>query len=309
MKQVPVFLCLVGLSLAGLVKREAEADADADAYYGYGAYGGHSYGRGYGLKPFVDFGRGHHGGYHGHGHSHVAVVPTVQRSCHTEVEVVTSQVCHAVPEQVCHDVPEQVCHTETDSVVETTYVEKCQDIVTQHCSQTHQTVHTSSAVVGHAVGHAVAGHAVAAPAVGVVGRAGLVGHHLGKREAEAEADAEATADADADADPGLYGHYGHARSSAPACHAVTEKQCQQVPVQSARPVARQVCNTVSRPVCNTVSRQECSTVSRQECTTVSRQECHPVHQEVPREVCADHVSATAVQSTVHGYHGHGGYHH
>ena len=47
----------------------------------------------------------------------------------------------------CHT--KQRCHQEYDTIVDTTYIEECQDIVTQHCQQTSQQVHHSSAVVGH----------------------------------------------------------------------------------------------------------------------------------------------------------------
>ena len=77
--------------------------------------------------------------------------------------------CHVVYDvvhnQKCHDVYHEECHEEYDVVVDTTYIEECQDIVTQHCQQTSQQVHHSSAVVGHDSqvihgGHTGAGHAV-----------------------------------------------------------------------------------------------------------------------------------------------------
>merc|ERR1739848_845461 len=94
--------------------------------------------------------------------------------------------CQQHVEKQCHKVPQQhnrqECHEEYDVVVDTTYIEKCQDIVTQHCQETHTKVHHSSAVVGHD-SHVVShGHG---------------GYH-GKMEAEAE--------------PG-YGGYSHGHSS------------------------------------------------------------------------------------------------
>ena len=118
--------------------------------------------------------------------------------CHTVYDVVHNQ--------KCHDVYHEECHEEYDVVVDTTYIEQCQDIVTQHCQQTHTKVHHSSAVVGHD-SHVVShGHG---------------GYH-GKREAEAE--------------PG-YGGY----SSGPQCQQHVEKQCHKVPQQHQRQVPRQVC--------------------------------------------------------------------
>merc|ERR1739840_84390 len=63
---------------------------------------------------------------------------------------------------------DQQCHEEYDTIVDTTYTEQCQDIVTQHCNSVSQKVHHSSAVVGH--DSQVVSH----------------GHGYGKREAEAE---------------------------------------------------------------------------------------------------------------------------
>merc|ERR1712066_795107 len=44
---------------------------------------------------------------------------------------------------------DQQCHEEYDTIVDTTYTEECQDIVTQHCNSVSKQVHHSSAVVGH----------------------------------------------------------------------------------------------------------------------------------------------------------------
>merc|ERR1712083_1244398 len=125
MKQVSILICLLGVCCAGLVKRDADPEADADADPGYGHHG-------YG------------------GHTAVAVGPVAASTqCHTEYDVaisqacntVTEQACTTVPEQVCntvtdhvpkqecHTVTEQACHTETDTVIDTTHIEQCKDIV------------------------------------------------------------------------------------------------------------------------------------------------------------------------------------
>ena len=44
---------------------------------------------------------------------------------------------------------DQQCHQEYDTIVDTTYIEECQDIVTQHCQEVSKQVHHTSAVVGH----------------------------------------------------------------------------------------------------------------------------------------------------------------
>merc|ERR1712098_125564 len=101
---------------------------------------------------------------------------------------------------------DQQCHQEYDTVVDTTYTQQCQDIVTKHCQSTHKQVHHSSAVVGHD-SKVVSG-----------------GYGYGKRDAEAE--------------PG-YGSHGY--SSGPQCQQHVEKQCQKVPHQTQRQIPRQVC--------------------------------------------------------------------
>merc|ERR1712179_337791 len=103
---------------------------------------------------------------------------------------------------------DQQCHEEYDTIVDTTYTEQCQDIVTQHCNSVSQKVHHSSAVVGH--DSQVISH----------------GHGYGKRDAEAE--------------PG-YGGY----SSAPQCQQKVDRQCHKVPHQNARKVARPVCKQIA----------------------------------------------------------------
>merc|ERR1712074_172016 len=103
---------------------------------------------------------------------------------------------------------DQQCHEEYDTIVDTTYTEQCQDIVTQHCNSVSQKVHHSSAVVGH--DSQVISH----------------GHGYGKRDAEAE--------------PG-YGGY----SSGPQCQQKVDRQCHKVPHQNARKVARPVCKQIA----------------------------------------------------------------
>merc|ERR1711970_1621365 len=102
------------------------------------------------------------GGHFAYGHQ--------QKHCHTKYNIAY----------------EQACHEEYDVIVDTTYVEDCQDIITTHCQETSLQVHRSSAVVGHDSK--------------VVGRGygGYGGYGIGKREA----DAEPKADAKADAEPG-----------------------------------------------------------------------------------------------------------
>merc|ERR1711862_1070633 len=61
--------------------------------------------------------------------------------------------CHDKKDRQCHKTPKQAsrqeCHEEYDVVVDTTYIEECQDIITTHCQETFQQISHSSAVVGH----------------------------------------------------------------------------------------------------------------------------------------------------------------
>ena len=120
------------------------------------------------------------GGHFAYGHH--------QDHCHTEYSV---QI-----EESCHEEYDEECHEEYDTVVDTTYVAECQDIVTQHCHETTQQVHHSAAVVGQD-SHVVPQHA-----------------GFSKREA----------------DP-LHGHNHHNNLQ---CFSKPHKQCHQKPVQNQR---------------------------------------------------------------------------
>jgi len=120
-------------------------------------------------------------------------------------------------------------------IVDTTYIEECQDIVTQHCNSVSQQVHHSSAVVGH--DSQVVSH----------------GHGYGKREADAEAE------------PG-YGGY----SSGPQCQEKVDRQCHKVPQQHERKVARPVCETVV----DTTYIEECEETFTTECSQSHTQVHH-----------------------------------
>merc|ERR1712123_432741 len=65
--------------------------------------------------------------------------------------------CHKTPKQNSRKIPRKVCKT----IVDTTYIENCQDTITTHCTETSQQVSRSSAVVGHdskVVSRAYGGH-------------------------------------------------------------------------------------------------------------------------------------------------------
>ena len=83
----------------------------------------------------------HHGGYGYHkrdaGHEGYSSKPQCQ-------EHVDRQ-CNKIPEHKSKKIPRPVCKT----IVDTTYIEECEDIVTEHCEETTKQVHQHSAVVGH----------------------------------------------------------------------------------------------------------------------------------------------------------------
>ena len=149
--------------------------------------------------------------------------------------------CQQHVEKKCHQKPiqkhRQECHEEYDTIVDTTYIEECQDIVTQQCHETHQQVHHSSAVVGHDT------HVVAH------------GHGYGKREAEPEAAAEA----------GVQGY-----SSGPKCQKNVERQCQKKPIQK----EREECHEEFDVEINTTYTEECEEVVTKHCEEVHTQVHH-----------------------------------
>merc|ERR1712106_212057 len=177
--------------------------------------------------------------------------PAQEPECHNVVDVIQEQQCHQ----------EQQCRDEVTTIVDTTTIEDCQDITEQVCTQSSVSVAHSSNVVGRTSG--VAGVAVAPAAVGVAGvaggvqavgyGAGLINHHIGKREAEADADAFYGAGYAA-APVAAAGGY----SSAPNCHAETKRVCNPRSVQTPRQISNPVC--VSVPICNSIPREVPRTV-------------------------------------------------
>merc|ERR1711936_348257 len=133
--------------------------------------------------------------------------------------------CHKVPKQNQRKVPRPVCKT----IVDTTYIEECENTFTTECTQTHTQVHHSSAVVGHDTQVVAGGYGY--------------GGHYGKRSAEP-------------------GHGGF--SSGPICQEHVERQCHKVPQAHERKVPRQVCHSEPReqchPTAHKVARKVCAHV-------------------------------------------------
>merc|ERR1712106_731333 len=153
--------------------------------------------------------------------------------------------CFSKPHKQCHQKPvqnqRQECHEEYDVIIDTTYIEECQDIITTHCQETSQQVHHSSAVVGHDSQVVSHGHG---------------GYGYGKREAKADAKAEA--------EPG----YGY--SSGPQCQDKKDRQCHKKPVQNKRKVPRPVCKTIV----DTTYIEECEETFTTQCHTAHTQVHH-----------------------------------
>merc|ERR1712189_142084 len=130
--------------------------------------------------------------------------------------------CHKIPKQSAHD----ECHTEYDIVVDVTYIEECEHVVTTHCEEEHQQVHHSSHVVGH--------------------DSQVVGHHGGhyggyhKRAAK----------------PGSHGY-----SSGPRCHDKKDQQCHKIPKEQ----EHEECFVDYEIVVDVTYIEECEYVTRTYC--------------------------------------------
>merc|ERR1711982_251355 len=132
--------------------------------------------------------------------------------------------CHDKKDHQCHKIPKQSehdeCHVEYDVVVDVTYIEECEYVVTTHCQEEHQQVHHSSHVVGHdsqVVGVHHSGHSYG-------------GYH--KRDADA-------------------GDHGY--SSGPYCEDKKDKQCHKHPKENTRKIPKQTC----KKIVDTIYIEEC----------------------------------------------------
>merc|ERR1711915_66459 len=65
----------------------------------------------------------------------------------------SAPICKSVPEKTCTprnvEKPKKVCHDEYDEIVDTTIIEKCEEIITTKCEQVSTQARHSSGVVGH----------------------------------------------------------------------------------------------------------------------------------------------------------------
>jgi len=75
--------------------------------------------------------------HHHKGHQHHSVGP----KCHDKHD----KQCHKMPKKQSHKVPRHLCKT----IVDTTYIEECEEIITTRCEETHSKSFHTSHVVGH----------------------------------------------------------------------------------------------------------------------------------------------------------------
>jgi len=239
----------VGISHCFVVKRDADADPD-------------NLGLGYGTGIVT-------GGVTG-----VSPTQVSQPVCNS----VPQKVC----KDRTVETPRKVCHTEHDEIIDTTITEHCEERITTKCEQVSSQTRHSSAVVGadskvvatgivasgeatvgvgpSVVSGSVSGYSAggALGASGIIGAAGAVnagGLAVGSGYADGYGysgiaktySGYTKRDADADAfTAGVVANTGVSpvSTSAPVCHSVPVRTCNNVPVNTPRKVAKTVCKTV-----------------------------------------------------------------
>jgi hypothetical protein len=223
MKQFLVLFCLIPFIFC---------DADADPGYGYGRYGGHYHRKHYAPKCHVTYETVTSQACKTVTEP-VCATKTVTnyitesknecstrsvQECNTVTRNVPEEQCATRTEQECRNivtqVPDQECHTETEKqctevpqctteiteVPETTFVDECNDIVHQVCSETQVHVQAHANVIAHAAPALVNTVSTAGPLSAAIGvntipaAAGVPGallpsatHVIAKREADADA--------------------------------------------------------------------------------------------------------------------------
>merc|ERR1739838_310067 len=133
--------------------------------------------------------------------------------------------CHKIPKQSEHE----ECHVEYDVIVDVTYLEQCEYVVTTYCEEEYQQVHLSSSIIGHD-SQVVDVHNE--------GHYGHDGHH--KRAAVA-------------------GEQGY--SSPPRCEDKKDKQCQKYPKETSRKIPKNIC----KKIVDTVYIEECEEIVTTQC--------------------------------------------
>ena len=88
----------------------------------------------------------HHGGHHKreaaeHGHKGGHHSYSTGPKCHDKKD----KQCHEMPKRESHKIPKTLCKT----IVDTKYIEECEEIITTHCEETHEKKYHTTHVVGH----------------------------------------------------------------------------------------------------------------------------------------------------------------
>merc|ERR1739838_137976 len=91
-----------------------------------------------------------HGGY-GHGSHHKR---SAQPGGHHHCEDKKEQQCHKHPKENSRKIPKQTCK----KIVDTIYIEECEERIYTHCEETHEKTHHSTRVVGHESHKVAHGH-------------------------------------------------------------------------------------------------------------------------------------------------------
>ena len=147
---------------------------------------------------------GHHHGYHHvryENHNH----PVGPHKC----KDITQQVCTKIP----HHNAKDVCEV----IVDVTYIEECEDVISTHCHEDYTEVHHESHVVGHDT------H--------------VVGHHGYHRR---------------DAD-----NHHHHHHHGPKCHDKHHSQCHKVPKDHSHKVCNTLVSTTTTEECKNIATAHC----------------------------------------------------
>merc|ERR1712055_796996 len=269
-------LCLIGLSQAFVVRREAEPDADADAF-----------GIGYGASPRA-----------------VSTpvcksvpqkvckdrtIETPRKVCHTEhdeiVDTTITEHCQTTTTTKCEQTSSQTRHSSnivgSDSKVVSTGIIASPEVTVAQGASTHGGV-----VSGYSAGTSGVASGYGAGAItstGVIGSTGIIGSigEVGSTTSLGYGSSlgyggvtYGKRDADADADAGLYGYNANGVSpvsaSAPVCRSVPVRTCNKVPVNRPRKVAKTVCKIVT----DIKVIKDCTDTVSTTCTQQSVQQSH-----------------------------------
>ena len=127
--------------------------------------------------------------------------------------------CKDRKEKQCHKIPHHAAHDDCEVIVDVTYIEECEHIVSTHCHEDHTKVHHESHVVGHD-SHVVAHE------------------HYGKRDAD-------------------HHHHHHAYSHGPKCHDKVDNHCYKVPKDHSHKKCKTTVDTTTTEECADITTTLC----------------------------------------------------